>query len=186
MQRDNLLASIRKYERVAEEEHGKAKEFMLVGNKRKALYCLKREKIQQNQIQSVTNILDNVENLINTVEFQEIEVEVVNAMRDGKSELEKLNKMLDIDDIEKLMDETAESIDEARRIDAVLSQPIAGITDDDELLAELKGQMEEVTEEKEKVDLNDVNVPMHNIPTKKKEKTPQKEEEEESPVRVTA
>ncbi|EPY30608.1 charged multivesicular body protein 6 [Angomonas deanei] len=174
LQRDNLTAAIKRFERVEEKEHEKAKEFMRAGNKRKALYCLKREKAQRSQIDSVTSILDNVENLIATVEFAQIEAEVVNAMKDGKSELEKLNKMLNIDDVEKLMDETAESVEEARRIDAILSMPIDGVENDDELLNELREQMGEVKEES---NVDTVKVPNHALPEvqKEEEKSPEKE-----------
>lgn len=161
MQRDNLVAASRKFERVSEAEHEKAKEFMKVGNKRKALYCLKREKAQQAQLQSVTDMLDNVQKLIDSVEFSQMEEEVVAALKDGKTELERLNKMLSIDDIEKLMDETAESIEEARQIDALLSQPVAGVTDDDELLRELEGQM---GQSEKPVKVGDVKVPKHPLP----------------------
>lgn len=172
MQRDNLQAAIRKYERVAGLEHEKAKEFMLAGNKRKALYCLKREKAQQSQIATVTDMLDNVQHLIDTVEFAQIQGEVVAAMKDGKSELDQLNKMLNIDDIEKLMDETAESIEEANQINALLSQPLAGVPDDDELLRELE---EAAGVTKVGQTTPSIDVPSHPLP----EKVPKKQAAEE-------
>ncbi|KAG5482375.1 hypothetical protein LSCM4_05631 [Leishmania orientalis] len=163
LQRDNLQAAIRKYERVVSLEHEKAREFMRTGNKRKALYCLKREKSQQSQISTVTDMLDNVQHLIDTVEFAQIQGEVVAAMRNGKCELDNLNKMLNIDDIERLMNETSESIEEANQINAVLSQPLAGVPDDDELLREL-----ERSSGSQKVDeeLLKLTVPGHSLPQK--------------------
>lgn len=177
MQRDNLQAAIRKYERVAGLEHEKAKELLRAGNKRKALYCLKREKAQEAQIATVTDMLNNVQHLIDTVEFAQIEGEVVAAMRDGKSELDNLNKMLNIDDVEKLMDETSESIEEANQINALLSQPLAGVPDDDELLRELEGAIG-TTKTGEK--LPDVKVPQHPLPETKKPVAKEEENEEES------
>lgn len=162
VQRDNLVASIRKYERVADSEHDKAKEFMKEGNKRRALYCLKRERMQKEQVQTVTGILDNVQHLLDTIEFAQIETEVVSALSDGKTELQRLNKMLNIDDLEKLMDETAESIELAQQIDAVLSQPLTSGVDNDVLLAELKVQigLDETPE-----GVAHVKVPSHKLPT---------------------
>lgn len=164
VQRDNLVASIRKYERTADLEHEKAKGLMKAGNKRMALYCLKRERMQQDQIKTVTGILDNVQKLIDTVEFAQIESEVVSALSSGKTELDRLNKMLNIDDIEKLMSETAESVEVAREIDHVLSQPLSSNVDNDELLEELRAQMEP---EGSPTIEDRVKVPAHDLPTVK-------------------
>jgi charged multivesicular body protein 6 len=185
LQRDNLQAAICKYERVARIEHEKAKDLLLAGNKRKALYCLKREKAQEAQIATVTDMLNNVQHLIDTVEFAQIEGEVVAAMRDGKSELDNLNKMLNVDDIEKLMDETSESIEEANQINALLSQPLACVPDDEELLRELEGALGTATTKK----LPDVKVPHHPLPETKKPAAKEEEEEsdeEEAPARQYA
>ncbi|KPA77912.1 hypothetical protein ABB37_06692 [Leptomonas pyrrhocoris] len=185
LQRDNLQAAVRKYERVASLEHEKAKELLLAGNKRKALYCLKREKAQEAQIATVTDMLNSVQHLIDTVEFAQVEGEVVAAMRDGKSELDNLNKMLNIDDIEKLMDETSESIEEANQINALLSQPLAGVPDDNELLRELEGAMGKTKAE----NLPDVNVPQHLLPEVRKsaeEEGEEEKEEDKAPVRQYA
>ncbi|KAG5508802.1 hypothetical protein JKF63_05301 [Porcisia hertigi] len=160
LQRDNLQAAIRKFERVVTLEHERAKEFLRAGNKRKALYCLKRERAQQSQISTVTDMLDNVQHLIDTVEFSQIQAEVVTAMKDGKCELENLNKMLNIDDIERLMDETSESIEEANQINAVLAQPLVGVPDDDELLRELEHTL---GEKKVETELPNLTVPAHRI-----------------------
>ncbi|CAC9475501.1 Snf7 [Leishmania donovani] len=175
LQRDNVQAAIRKYERVADLEHEKAKEFMRVGNRRKALYCLKREKAQQSQISIVTDMLDNIQHLIDTVEFSQIQREVVAAMKDGKCELDNLNKMLDIDDIERLMNEASESIEEANQINAVLSQPLAGLPDDDELLRELE---QSAGTQKVDQELPNLTVPSHTLP-QKESKFKRKEEENE-------
>ncbi|KPI87940.1 hypothetical protein ABL78_2979 [Leptomonas seymouri] len=176
LQRDNLQAAIRKYERVANIEHEKAKQLMRAGNKRKALYCLKREKAQEAQIATVTDMLNNVQHLIDTVEFAQIEGEVVAAMRDGKSELDNLNKMLNIDDVEKLMDETSESIEEANQINALLSQPLVGVPDDDELLRELESSVGKTkTEEK----LPNIKVPQHPLPESEKRVLEKKEKDED-------
>lgn len=182
LQRDNLQAAIRKYERVASLEHEKAKELLRAGNKRKALYCLKREKAQEAQIATVTDMLNNVQHLIDTVEFAQIEGEVVGAMRDGKSELDNLNKMLNIDDIEKLMDETSESVEEANQINALLSRPLAGVPDDDELLHDLESAIGKTTIEDK---LPDVKVPQHPLPEPKKPAAAE-EEEESAPARQYA
>lgn len=135
VQRDSLRASIKKYELVGSLEHQKAKELLKAGNKRKALYCLKCEKIQESRIEKLTVMYDNIDRIIDTLQIKEVEVQVFESLKTGQKELEKLNNMLKIEEIEKLMSETAESIDEAQQINDVLAQPIDNrVVDEDELL----------------------------------------------------
>lgn len=158
MQRDNLRAAMNKYERVGKLEREKAKELLLAGNRRKALYCLKCEKIQQDRISKLSVMYDNVEKLIGTIETKEVEMQVFDSLKSGKEELVKLNNMLKIEDIEKLMADTEESIEEAKQIDDILTQPIDNrIVDDDELLRELDDQM--VQEDEDISNLNKFKVP---------------------------
>lgn len=72
MTRDELKASINRYERVATIEHTQAKKFYVNGDKRRALYCLKRERAQQSQIDTVQGMLDNIQSLIDTVDFANV------------------------------------------------------------------------------------------------------------------
>lgn len=142
MQKDSLRASIKKYELVGSFEHQKAKDLLQAGDKRKALYCLKCEKVQENRISKLTAMYDNIEKLLDTIQTQEVEVEVFASLKAGNVELQKLNEMLKIEEIEKIMGEAAESIEEAREIDNVLAQPIDGkYFDEDELLQMLNDNM---------------------------------------------
>ncbi|CCW71788.1 unnamed protein product [Phytomonas sp. Hart1] len=160
MQRDNLVAAIRRFEIVGNIEHNKAIEFLKEGNRRKALYCLKRERAQNDQINTVGKMLDNIQNLIETIDFMQIESEVVAALRDGKHELEQLNKILNIDDLEMLMNETRESIEEAQQINNVINQPISSVINDEDLIKELEVQM---TENREPNILDSIEVPHHKL-----------------------
>ncbi|ORC89913.1 charged multivesicular body protein 6 [Trypanosoma theileri] len=167
LQRDKLAAAIRKYESSAKEERTKASEFLRSGNRRKALYCLKREQAQRSQVTTVTDMLNNVQSLLDTVEFSQIEMEVFHALKTGKDELSKLNSMLNVDDIAELMDGTAETIEEARRIDALLAQPLDGF-DEDALINELMSEDPIVHPESEP-GLKHVVVPAHDLPLTEKQ-----------------
>ncbi|KAH9582281.1 Snf7 family [Trypanosoma melophagium] len=169
LQRDKLTAAIRKYEINAKEERAKASEFLRSGNRRKALYCLKRERVQRSQVTSITDLLNNVQSLLDTVEFSQIEVEVFHALKNGKEELSKLNSMLNVDDIAELMDGTAETIGEAHRIDAILAQPLDGC-DEDALLNELMSEDPNVLPET-KLGLKDAVVPTHELPLTEKQES---------------
>lgn len=70
------------------------------------------------------------------IEFVQIEIQVVNGLKKGNEALKKLNDALNIDDIERILDETREGIDKQKEIDALLS---GVLTPDDEaaVLSEL-------------------------------------------------
>eukprot|EP00796_Vickermania_ingenoplastis_P006970 gene6970-4934_t len=161
MQRDSLRATMNKYERVGSLEREKAKELLKAGDKRKALYCLKREKLQADRIAQLTSMYDNIERLLETIENKEVEIQVFETLKAGKAELGKLNKMLNIDDIEKLMAETEESIDQANQINEILSEPIGNhVFDEDELLRELVGEDDDKQSAQK---LQDIRVPKSKI-----------------------
>lgn len=162
LQRDKLTAVIKRYETIAQEERTKASDLLRSGNRRKALYCLKRERAQKSLATGIADMLDNVQRLIDTVEFHQIEMEVFVALKNGKDELSRLNSMLNIDDIIGLMEDTAETIEESRRIDSVLAQPLDGY-EDDALLNELLLQgSAEIS--KDKHSLEEVVIPTHKLP----------------------
>nr|CCC92300.1 unnamed protein product [Trypanosoma congolense IL3000] len=165
LQRDNLVAAIRKYEHAAQSEHIKAIQYVKEGKRHLALYCLKRRKAQTSQITLVTDMLDNVQRLLDTVEFSQIEREVFDAMKCGKDELSRLNALLKADDVMELMDSTAETVNESRQINEILAQQLDHC-DENLLLSELF-QDAAVVEESKDI-LKDAVVPSHNLPSDEK------------------
>lgn len=138
VQRDNLRAAINKYEHIKTLEKDKAVILYKEGNKRKALFCLKCVKVQESRINSLNTMFNNIAQLIDTMELKETEVQVFEALKTGNEELVKLNNILKIEDIEKLLSETEESIELAKQIDEILEQPIDNrMISDAELLEEL-------------------------------------------------
>ncbi|KEG10808.1 charged multivesicular body protein 6 [Trypanosoma grayi] len=166
LQRDKLTVAMRRCESTAKEERIKAAEFLRSGNRRKALYCLRREQFQRTQLANVTDMLDNIQKLLDTVEFSQIEVEVFDALKSGKEELSRLNSMLNVDDIAELMNDTAETVEEARRINEVLARPLDGF-DDESLLEELMSH-ENMEVDKIGTDLNELSIPNHKLPERVK------------------
>lgn len=82
--------------------------------KRKAKLLLKKKKFYESNLMKTDNQLENMEQLIHTLEFAQIEQEVIRSMKAGNDCLKKLHEMMSIDEIEDIMDDTREAIEHQR------------------------------------------------------------------------
>ena len=80
--------------------------------------------------------LDNLQTLVNDLEFAQVEQQVVNGLKIGNEALKKANEMLSIDEIEQIMDDTAEAIEKQKEIDLLISGQLSA-EDEDDVLQEL-------------------------------------------------
>lgn len=55
------------------------------------------------------NQLETLEKLTHDIEFTQIELEVVEGLRQGNEALKKVNQAINIEDIERILDETREA-----------------------------------------------------------------------------
>lgn len=55
--------------------------------------------------------LENLEKLTHDIEFAQIEIQVVEGLKQGNEALKKVNDALNIEDIERILDETREAKD---------------------------------------------------------------------------
>ena len=84
------------------------------------------------------NHLLNIEEMVHTIEFQEMQVDIVERLKVGNDALKKLNEALDIDRIEDILTETKEGAEKQNEITRLFSgQAGDEIADDDELMKEL-------------------------------------------------
>ena len=84
------------------------------GDKKGALLALKKKKLQETQLEKVENQIMNLEQMIQTVDWKVQELQVIEAMKEGKNALEDLNNMMKIEDVEQLMLENEEALQKAR------------------------------------------------------------------------
>lgn len=80
----------------------------------KAKHLLKKKKFYENNLTKTDNQLDNIDQMIHTLEFTQIEHEVVNGLKVGNDCLKKLHEMMSLDEIEDIMDDTREAIEHQR------------------------------------------------------------------------
>ncbi|CAG8605705.1 9741_t:CDS:1, partial [Acaulospora colombiana] len=119
---------------VSDKETEIAKEALRKNNKRGALLALKKKKYQQQLLEKTDAQLMNLEELVSnfciiklqskhkfvinnnytiktqTIEFALIEKEVLNGLKAGNNILKEIQKEMSIEDVEKLMEDTADAI----------------------------------------------------------------------------
>lgn len=104
--------------------------------------------------------LENLEKMAADIEFAQIEVQVIEGLKQGNDALKKMHQILHIDEIEKIMDETREGIDKQQEIDSILSNALTS-QDEDDVLAELEALE---AEEDDAVPVSLPEVPKDEIP----------------------
>lgn len=131
-------------------------------DKSKALLALKKQKYLEKNFESGQNQLMNIEQIINDVEQAQIQRDVVKAMKQGTDFLKQVNEQLNINDVEKLMADTADAIEYQQEVGRILAQQ--GTVDDSDLEKEL--------EKLDEIEAFEVEAEIPDIPKQKKAKKP--------------
>ena len=136
-----------------------AKKFNAAGKKREALQCLKKKKMYEQQLLTLGTSKINLENQKLTMESMKMNAEILDTQKmAAKSMQEQVKQMGGVDKVEELMDMVEDTQTDAREIQEAMGRQLElpGITaDDDELLAELDGLMEDdLAADLSKVDLD--------------------------------
>ena len=167
--RDQLLQYQKKIEGNLEKDRELAKRLLKEGKKDRAKLLLRKKKYHESLLVKTDGQLSNLETLVHDLEFSQVEQQVLDGLKEGNAALKKANEMFSIDEIEQIMDDTAEAIEKQREIESILS---GQLTDEDEedVLKELEGLAEDAI-----VVSNEIpelpNVPTDNLVSKKTEET---------------
>ncbi len=124
-----------------ETEASKARNFMQQKNKRAALFCLKRKRVYEQQIEKLGGARMTIEQQIMTLESANVSVQTMNAMKEGVETMKQLHKEINIDKVDDIVNDIGEQMDIANEINEAISQPLGSglsILDDEELLKELE------------------------------------------------
>lgn len=138
---------------------------------------LRKKKYQESLLSNADKQLENLEKLAADLEFAQVELKVLDGLKQGNAALKKVHDMLDINEVEKIMDETREGIEKQQEIDAILTDVLTS-EDEEDVLAELDA-LEAEEELQQRAKLPDV--PSDELPAKEEE---QQEEEEETATAV--
>eukprot|EP00731_Ephydatia_muelleri_P029272 Em0020g916a len=146
-QRDKLHLYQKKITTQLEKEKECAKQLLRDGKKEKAKLLLKKKRYLEGMLTKTDTQLDNLQEMVERIEYAQVEIQVVEGLKQGNECLEKMHQMMSLEDVEKIMDDTAEAIEYQRQIDELLGQNLTQEDEDaiaNELDSILAGQLPEV------------------------------------------
>eukprot|EP00033_Pygsuia_biforma_P002201 GCRY01002439.1.p1 GENE.GCRY01002439.1~~GCRY01002439.1.p1 ORF type:complete len:204 (+),score=57.36 GCRY01002439.1:118-729(+) len=137
VKQDRLKQYEKKIKKVIEREIEICKECMKKDRKDLALRALRKKKYQEDVCTKTEQLFQNLQELIDSIEFKQMEKQVFDGLKTGTQVLKDLNAEMSLEDVEKLMDDSEEAIAYQRQIDEILGNALTQ-ADEDEVLAEFE------------------------------------------------
>ena len=131
--------------RISDEE-ADAKSRVASSDKRGALMALKRKKLLETELETLMNSRMTLEQQINSLEAAQMNQIAVAALAHGVSVHKQINKQIDADRVDQLMEDLQEQQELQNEIAQVMSAGTK-VTDDEELLRELEEMQQNQLEE---------------------------------------
>ncbi|KAM3431549.1 hypothetical protein MY1884_004626 [Beauveria asiatica] len=180
IQRDKLQQYQRRISVLTDKETDVARQMLAKGDKPRALLALRRKKYQQSLLAKTDAQLAQLEQLTASVEFAQIQKDVVFGLQQGTRVLQEIRReMGGLEHVEKLMGESADAIAYQNEVSEMLGGRISN-QDEDEVedeLAEMEGQIRgrAPVDEEEQLQQRLPEVPTGKLPERASDKEPLRE-----------
>eukprot|EP00775_Hariotina_reticulata_P011551 gene11551-11694_t len=144
-QRKKLEDQTKLMEKRIEQNTIVARTLVVQKKKQQALLALKRKRLSENQLHNIQAYLMNVEDMLSGMELTKQQANVMSALKQGNEALKQAQQEMPLDDIEKLMEETAEAKEYQDKVQDLLSQQLDEADNDavEEVEREQPRQLEE-------------------------------------------
>ncbi|XP_016061774.1 PREDICTED: charged multivesicular body protein 6 [Miniopterus natalensis] len=162
-QRDKLKQYQKRVTLQLEREREIARQLLREGRKERAKLLLKKKRYREQLLDKTENQITSLETMVQSIEFTQIEMKVVEGLRFGNECLSKMHQVMSIEEVERVLDETQEAVEYQRQIDELLA---GSFTQEDEQA--VLEELDAITQEQ--IDLPEV--PSEPLPEKKPEKVP--------------
>ncbi|KAF8331494.1 charged multivesicular body protein 6-B [Cantharellus anzutake] len=129
-QRDKLRRYQKQIQHVLDREQAIAKEALAAGKKDRALTALRRRKYQEGLLSKTDAQLETLQGLVSSIEFSLVQRDVLHGLKLGNHVLSELHRQMKIEDVEKLMSETADGIAYQKEINELLMNEITNEEED--------------------------------------------------------
>ncbi|OAY46486.1 vacuolar protein sorting-associated protein 20 homolog 1 isoform X1 [Manihot esculenta] len=145
-QRRKLAQYQQKLEEVIEAEKQAAKDLIRQKRKDRALLALKKKKTQEELLKQVDTWLINVEQQLADIELASKQKAVFESLKAGSDVVKAIQSEINLDDVQKLMDDSAEAKAYQDEINAILGEKLSA-EDEEEILAEFENLETQITVE---------------------------------------
>lgn len=129
LQRDKVKQYQKRLVLVEQKERELAKQSLAAGNRKRALLFLRKEKFQSQLLEKSFAQLASLEELLESIEFAQIQQDIVRGLKHGADTLKAINAEVSIDDVERIMDDSAAGIAYQHEVEQALN---AVISEEDE------------------------------------------------------
>lgn len=143
-QRRKLGQYQQQLETVIEAEKQAARDLIREKKKDRALLALKKKKTQEELLKQVDAWLINVEQQLADIELASKQKAVFDSMKSGNDAIKAIQSEINLDDVQKLVDDTAEAKAYQDEINAILGEKLSA-EDEEEVLAEFENMESQIT-----------------------------------------
>ncbi|ETV73549.1 hypothetical protein H257_11676 [Aphanomyces astaci] len=116
-----------------------AKKKSAAKDKRGAIFCLKRKKMYESEVEKLQGARMTLETQVMTLESTQVNMATFTALRSGANQMKAIHGQMNVDSVDDIMDDIQEEMATADEIGRAISQPLGNaLYDEDELEQQLR------------------------------------------------